>query len=74
MASQDDSCSVSHQTRGEPSHVLRTPGDRGAKLLVDAQRTTKATSKQRPSWLLPEEDDSRDITIKCLLVQLAEMA
>ncbi|GFZ21894.1 hypothetical protein Acr_29g0010560 [Actinidia rufa] len=34
--------------RGEPPHVPRKPGDRGGKLLADAQRAAKATSKQRP--------------------------
>ncbi|GFZ15804.1 hypothetical protein Acr_25g0002130 [Actinidia rufa] len=73
MALQDDNCSVSRQTRGEPPHVLRTPGDRGAKLLANAQRMAKATSKHRPGRLLLEGDDSRDITIKCLQAQLDKM-
>ena len=73
MASQDDNCSTSRQTRGEPPHAPRTPRDREAKLLDDAQRMAKATSKQRPGWLLPEGVDSCDITIKRLQNQLAEM-
>ena len=34
----------------------------------------KATSRQRPGQLLPEIEDSRDITIKHLQNQLAKMA
>ncbi|GFZ03447.1 hypothetical protein Acr_16g0000710 [Actinidia rufa] len=58
MASQDDNYFDSRQTRGEPLHAPKTLGDRGAKLLTDAQRTAKATSKQRPGWLLPKGEDS----------------
>ncbi|GFS36781.1 hypothetical protein Acr_00g0048000 [Actinidia rufa] len=50
------------------------PGDRWAKLLANAQRTAKATSRQRPGQLLPEGEDSQDITIKCLQTQLAKIA
>ncbi|GFZ21626.1 hypothetical protein Acr_29g0007880 [Actinidia rufa] len=74
MASRDDNCSASRHTRGEPPHVPRTPGDRGGKLLADTQRAAKATSKQRPGWLLPEGRDDRDITIGRLQAQLTEMA
>ncbi|GFS46047.1 ovate family protein 13 [Actinidia rufa] len=74
MALQDDNYSISRQTRGEPPHVPRTHGNKGAKLLADAQRTTKTTSKQRSGQLLPEGDDIQDITIKRLQAQLAEMA
>ncbi|GFY97772.1 hypothetical protein Acr_12g0003130 [Actinidia rufa] len=48
------------RTRGEPPHVPRTPGDRGGKLLADAQRAAKATSKQRPGRLPPGGRDDRD--------------
>ncbi|GFZ12789.1 hypothetical protein Acr_23g0011740 [Actinidia rufa] len=51
---------------GSSPHIPRTPGDRGAKLLADAQRMAKATSKQTLGRLLPEGEDSRDITIKRL--------
>ncbi|GFZ11325.1 hypothetical protein Acr_22g0007230 [Actinidia rufa] len=53
---------------------LGLPGDKGAKLLADAQRTTNATSRQRPVRLFLEGGDSWDITIKHLQNQLAEMA
>ncbi|GFY88483.1 hypothetical protein Acr_06g0004230 [Actinidia rufa] len=43
-------------------------------LSTTLQRTAKATSKQVPSRLLPEGEDNRDITIKRLQAQLAEMA
>ena len=74
MALQDDNCFTNHQTLGEHPHALRTPGNRWAKLLADAQRTTKASLKQMLSQLLPKGEDSRDITTKCLQAQLAEMA
>ena len=74
MISEDENCSGSRRTRGEPPHVPRTPGDRGGKLLADAQRAAKATSKQRPGRLSPGEKDDRDITIGRLQTQLAQMA
>ena len=73
MASQDDNYFDNCQIQGEPSHAPRTLGDKGVKLLADAQRTTKATSKQRPNPLLLEGENSRDITIKRLQAQLDEM-
>ena len=73
MASQDDDCSSSRQTRGEPHHASKTSGDRGAKLLADAQRAAKATSKQTPGRLILKGEDSQDITIKCLHTQLVEL-
>ncbi|GFZ01236.1 hypothetical protein Acr_14g0008710 [Actinidia rufa] len=48
MTSEEENCSGSCQTRGEPPHVPRTPKDRGGKLLADVQRAAKVTSKQRP--------------------------
>ena len=74
MASQDDNCSTSRQTRGEPPHAPKTPEDKGAKLLANAQRTAKASSKQRLGRLLLESEDNQDITIKRLQAQLATMA
>ena len=73
MASQDDDGSRSHETQGEPPHAPRTPWDRGSKLLADTQRMAKATSKQRLGQLLPEGKDCRDLTIKGLQTELAEM-
>ncbi|GFS40079.1 hypothetical protein Acr_00g0066590 [Actinidia rufa] len=76
----DDGLLTTMQRQGWDSHlstdmaVGATPGDRGVKLLVDDQRTAKATSKQRPGRLLPEGEDGRDITIKRLQAQLTEMA
>ena len=67
MAMQDDSYSTNCQTRGESPHAPRTPEDREAKQLVDAQRTAKATSKQRPGRLLPKGKDNQDITIRRLM-------
>ena len=73
MASQDDNSSVSCQTRGKPPHVPKMLGDRGGKLLADAQRVAKATSKQRSGQLSPEGEDDQDITIERLQAQLMEM-
>ena len=74
MASQSSNRSYSRETHKEPPLALRTHGDKGAKLLVNAQRTAKATSRQKPGRLLPEGGDSGDITIKHLQIQLDEMA
>ncbi|XP_057510747.1 uncharacterized protein LOC130793111 [Actinidia eriantha] len=74
MASEDENCSESWRTRGEPPHVPRTPGDRGGKLLDDAQRTAKATSKQRLGRLPPGGRDDRDVAIERLQTQLTQMA
>ncbi|PSS21414.1 Mediator of RNA polymerase II transcription subunit 13-like [Actinidia chinensis var. chinensis] len=74
MTSEGENCSGSRQTRGKPPHVPRTPGDRGGKLLADAQRAAKATSKQRLGRLSPGERDDRDITIGRLQAQLTKMA
>ncbi|GFS37095.1 hypothetical protein Acr_00g0049800 [Actinidia rufa] len=73
MASQSNNRSGSRETQGEPSHAPRTPSDRGAKLLAKTQRMAKASSRQRPGWLLPEGKDSQDINIKRLQAQMAEM-
>ncbi|GFS39667.1 hypothetical protein Acr_00g0064270 [Actinidia rufa] len=73
MASQSDSHSDSRENQGEVPHAPRTLGDRGVKLLADAQRTAKATSKQRLVQLLLQGRDSRDITFKRLQAQLTEM-
>ncbi|GFS42946.1 hypothetical protein Acr_00g0082720 [Actinidia rufa] len=56
MISEEGNYSSSRQTRREPPHVPRMPGDRGGKLLADAQRAVKATSKQRQGQLPPEEE------------------
>ncbi|GFZ09869.1 hypothetical protein Acr_21g0004680 [Actinidia rufa] len=74
MTSEGENCSGSRRTRGEPPHVPRTPGDRGGKLLADAQRAAKATSKQKPSRLSPGARDDRDVTIGRLQAQLTQMA
>ena len=39
MASQDDNYFDNSQIKGKPSHAAKTPGDKGAKLLANAQRT-----------------------------------
>ncbi|GFZ16889.1 myosin heavy chain-like protein [Actinidia rufa] len=52
----------------------RTLGGRGAKLLDDAQRTHRATSRQNSGRLPPEGGESQDITVERLQTQLAEMA
>ncbi|GFY96793.1 hypothetical protein Acr_11g0010990 [Actinidia rufa] len=46
---------------GELPHVLRTPEDRGGKLLADVQRVAKATSKQRPEGAEPSKTRSRGL-------------
>ena len=73
MVSQSNNRYGGHETQGEPSYASRTPCDKKAKLLDDAQRTAKATFKWRPGRLLLEGRDSRDITIKHLQAQLTEM-
>ena len=73
MVSQDDNCSNSRETQGEPSHASRTPGDRGDKLLVDAQRMVKVALKQRLGRLLLEGEDCRYLIIKHLQAQMVEM-
>ncbi|XP_057500899.1 D-ribulose kinase-like [Actinidia eriantha] len=50
------------------------PRDRGGKLLADAQRTAKATSKQRLGRLPPGGRDDRDVVIERLQIQLTQMA
>ena len=45
MASQGNNYSGNRQPYGEPPHAPKTPGNKGTKLLVDAQKTAKATSK-----------------------------
>ena len=66
MALGDNGCSENQSTQGEPPHVPRTPREKGTKLLADAQRMTRAASKQKLGWLLHEDKDCRDFTIKCL--------
>ena len=51
----------------------KTPGRRGGKLLEDAQRAVKATSRQNPGQLLFGGADNRDITIERIQRQLAEL-
>ncbi|GFY95487.1 hypothetical protein Acr_10g0008720 [Actinidia rufa] len=70
MASEDEECSASRHTQGEPPHVARTPRDKGGKLLADAQRVAKATSKERPGRVPPKGRDDWDITIGQLQAQL----
>ncbi|GFS35799.1 hypothetical protein Acr_00g0042110 [Actinidia rufa] len=65
---------LSRETRRETTHAPKTPGGRRAKLLGDAQRMSRATSRQNPGRLLPGRVDSRDITMQCLQTQLAKMA
>ena len=59
MASQSINHSDSQENQREAPHAPRTLGDRGAKLLVDAQKTGKATSRQKLGQLLLEGGDSR---------------
>ncbi|GFY82889.1 hypothetical protein Acr_02g0011290 [Actinidia rufa] len=73
MASQGNKYSDNSQTQGEPPHVSRTPRDREAKLLPDALKMAKAISKKRPGRMLPEGEDSRDITIKRLQAPLVDL-
>ena len=73
MASQSSNCFDSQKTRRETPHVPKIPRRKGGKLLDDAQRGAKATSRQNPGRLLPRGVDSRDITIQHLQTQLAEM-
>ncbi|GFZ02162.1 hypothetical protein Acr_15g0007710 [Actinidia rufa] len=56
MTFEDENCSGNRQTRGEPPYVPNTPGDRRGKLLADAQRAAKATSKQRQGGYPPKEE------------------
>ncbi|GFS40182.1 hypothetical protein Acr_00g0066980 [Actinidia rufa] len=74
MTSEGENYSSSRRTRGEPPHVPRTPGDREGKLLADAQRAAKATSKQKPGRLSLGVRDDRDVTIGRLQAQLTQMA
>ena len=73
MASQSSNRSGSWETRRE-THAHKTTRDKGAKLLDDAQRTVRATSRQNLGRLLPERAYSRKITIQRLHTQLAKMA
>ena len=72
MASQSSNYSDSQETRRETPYAPKTLGGRGAKLLDDAQRKARATSKQNPSRLLLRGADSRDIAIQRLKTQLAK--
>ncbi|GFY97667.1 RAB GTPase homolog B1C [Actinidia rufa] len=45
MASQSSNCSDNLKTCKEPPHAPKTPRNRGAKQLIDAQRAAKATSR-----------------------------
>ena len=73
MVSQNSNHSGSHETPRETPHEPKTLGHRGGKLLEDAQRAARATSRCNPSRLLPRGVDSQDITIECLQRQLAEL-
>ncbi|GFZ15662.1 hypothetical protein Acr_25g0000710 [Actinidia rufa] len=50
------------------------PGDKGGKLLADAQRAAKTTLKQRPGRLSLGGRDDRDVMIGRLQAQLTQMA
>ncbi|GFZ00158.1 hypothetical protein Acr_13g0015570 [Actinidia rufa] len=58
---------------GTPTCPQDTWGQ-GGKLLADAQRAAKATSKQKPGRLSPGARDDRDVTIGRLQAQLTQMA
>ncbi|GFZ04686.1 hypothetical protein Acr_17g0002580 [Actinidia rufa] len=58
---------------GTPTCPQDTWGQ-GGKLLADAQRAAKATSKQKPGRLSPGARDDRDVTIGRLQAQLMQMA
>ena len=73
MTSQNNNRSGSREIQREPPHAPRTLGDKGAKILVDAQRMAKATSGQKPSRFLHEGGDKLDITIKRLQTQLVKI-
>ena len=66
MASKSNNRSDSRETHEETPYTPKTPGHREGKLLEDAQRVARATSRQNPSQLLLRGADSRDITIECL--------
>ena len=52
----------------------RTPGERGNKLLAGAERATNGLSRQMLGRLLLEgREDSRDVTIRRLEVQVEEL-
>ena len=58
---------------GAPSHA-KNSGDRGNKLLADAQRAAKGLSGQMLVQLLPEgKEESWDATIRRLESQVVEM-
>ncbi|GFZ01188.1 hypothetical protein Acr_14g0008230 [Actinidia rufa] len=63
----------SSDPRGTPTCPQDTWGQ-GGKLLADAQRAAKATSKQKPGRLSPGARDDRDVTIGRLQAQLMQMA
>ncbi|GFZ00954.1 hypothetical protein Acr_14g0005890 [Actinidia rufa] len=74
MTSEGENSSGSRRTRGEPPHVPRTPGDRGANYWLTRRGRRKATSKQKPGRLSPGARDDRDVTIGRLQAQLMQMA
>ena len=74
MASHNNNCPGNRETQRLQPHAPITLGDRGAKLLVDVQRSALATSKPKTGRLLPEGEDNKDLTIKCLENQLAQLA
>ncbi|GFS38479.1 hypothetical protein Acr_00g0057730 [Actinidia rufa] len=62
------------EPEGNPHMSPERLGTGVAKLLADAQRAAKATSKQRPGRLSPGGRDDRDVTIGRLQAQLTQMA
>ena len=73
MASQSRNHPGSQETHREHPHAPRTPKNRRAKLLVDAQKADEVASRKKLGRLLPKGEDIRDITIKRLQNQLAKM-
>ncbi|GFS40195.1 hypothetical protein Acr_00g0067060 [Actinidia rufa] len=64
----------SHEAQREHSLVPKTPGERGNKLLANAQRSAKAPSGQRPGRSLPKaEEYSWDVAIRLMEAQMAEL-
>ncbi|GFS40642.1 hypothetical protein Acr_00g0069660 [Actinidia rufa] len=74
MASKSNDDFGSHKTHREHLHVPKTLGDRGDKLLANAQRVGKTPSRQRPGQLPPSSEyDSWDITIRHMETQLTKL-
>ncbi|GFZ11459.1 hypothetical protein Acr_22g0008570 [Actinidia rufa] len=72
MASQSSNRFSSRETRRETLHAPKTLGGRRVKLLDDAQRTARATSRQNPCRFLLGGGDSWDMTIQRLQTQLGQ--